>query len=133
MDNLFSAQVRFNGGNPNLFKVRVDVTLKDLKDQLNEINQGMYPGNTRRVEDLQYACSGYLHTEKIMLTDDDYVKSMFSIYRQHRMFPRIEMEATLLRSLEDILKSLILPQDYDLVTSLLCNGFILLEFKFNSC
>ena len=36
MNNLFKAQVRFNGGNPHLFKVRVDVTLKDLKDQLNE-------------------------------------------------------------------------------------------------
>jgi len=36
MNNLFKAQVRFNGGNLHLFKVRVDVTLKDLKDQLNE-------------------------------------------------------------------------------------------------
>jgi len=56
-----------------------------------------------RVEDLQYARPGYLQTEKIMLTDDDCVRSMFSIYRQHRMFLRIEMEATLLRSTKDIL------------------------------
>ena len=34
MDNLFNAQVCFNGGNPNMFKVRNDVTLKELKDQL---------------------------------------------------------------------------------------------------
>jgi len=32
MDNSFSAQVHFNSGNPYLFKVWVDVTLKDLKD-----------------------------------------------------------------------------------------------------
>ena len=35
MNNLFNAQVCFNGGNPNLFKVRNDVTLKEPKDQLN--------------------------------------------------------------------------------------------------
>jgi len=83
-----------------------------MKDQLNEINQGLNPRDTRRVKDLQYARPGYLQSEKIMLTDDDCVRSMFSIYRQHRMFPRIEMEATLLRSPGDILKSLIMPQDY---------------------
>ncbi|AES89953.1 40S ribosomal S10-like protein, putative [Medicago truncatula] len=52
MDNLFKARVRFNGRNPHLFKVRVDVTLKNLKDQLNEINQGLNPGDTMRVKDL---------------------------------------------------------------------------------
>jgi len=59
MDNLFKAQVRFNGGNPHLLKVRVDVTLKDLNDQLNKINQGLNPGDTRRVEDFQYARPSY--------------------------------------------------------------------------
>jgi hypothetical protein len=133
MDNLFKAQVRFNGGNPHLFKVRVDVTLKDLKDQLNEINQGLNPKDTRRVEDLQYACPGYLQTEKIMLTDDDCVRSMFSRYYQERMFPRIEMEVTLLRSPDDILNSMIMPENYVYVVSLLCSVFLLLEFQFNSC
>jgi len=112
IDNLFSVQVRFNGGNRHLFKVRANVTLKDLKDQLNEINQGLNPGDTRRVEDLQYARPAYLLSEKIMRTYDDCVRIMFSIYRQHHMFPRIKMKATLLRSSEYILKSLILPQDY---------------------
>jgi len=60
MDNLCSAQVDFNSGNPHLFNVRVDVTLKNLKEQLNEINQGLNPRDIRRVEDLQYACPGYL-------------------------------------------------------------------------
>jgi hypothetical protein len=64
------------------------------------------------VEDLQYARPDYLQTEKIMLTDDDCVRSMFSRYYQERMFQRIEMEATLLRSPEDILMSLILPEYY---------------------
>jgi hypothetical protein len=61
--------------------------LKDLKEQQNKINQCINPEDTRRVEDL-------------MLTDDDCVRSMFSIHRQHCMFPRIEIEATLLRSPE---------------------------------
>jgi len=103
MDNLVKTQVRFNSGNPHLFKVGVDVTLKDLKDQLNKIDQGLNPEDTRREEDLQYACPSYLQTKKIMLKDDDCVRTMF---------PRIEMEATLLRSPVDILNSLILPQDY---------------------
>jgi len=110
--HLFKAQVRFNGGNHHLFKARIDITLKDLNDQLNEINQGLNPGDTRRVEDLQYACPSYLQTEKIVLTNDDCVRSMFSRYYQERMFPVIEMEATLLRSPEDILKSLILTENY---------------------
>ena len=52
MDNLFKAQVRFNDGKCHFFKVQVDTTLKNLKDQLNEINQGLNPGDTRRVHDL---------------------------------------------------------------------------------
>ena len=40
MNNLFNAQVCFNGENPHLFKVRYDVMLKDLNDQPNEINLG---------------------------------------------------------------------------------------------
>jgi len=110
--HLFKAQVRFNGGNRHLFKIRVDITLKDLKDQLNEINQGLNPGDTWRVEDLQHARPGYLQTKKIMLTDDDCVRIMFSRYYRERMFPVIELEATLLRSPEDILNSLILPENY---------------------
>jgi len=83
--------------------------LKDLKDQLNKINQRINPEDTRRDEDLQYARPGYLQTEKIMLTDDDCVRSMFSRYYEKCMFLIIEMEATLLRSPEDILNSFILP------------------------
>ena len=92
-----------------MFKVRVDIKLKDLKDQLNEINQGLNPEDTRRVEDIWYARPNYLQTEKIMLTDDECVRSMFFRYYLEHMFPVIEMIATLLRSLEDIMNSLIMP------------------------
>jgi len=106
--HLFKAQVRFNGGTHHWFKVRVDITLKDLKDQLNEINQELNPGDTRRVEDLQYARPRYLQGQKIMLTDDECVRTMFSRHYRERMFLVIEFEATLLRLHEDIINSLIL-------------------------
>jgi len=112
MNNLFNSQICFNGRNPYLFKVRDDVTLKDLKDQLNEINQRLNPGDTQRVEDVQYGRPRLLQSDKIKLTNDDCVSSMFSVFCQYRMFPRIEMDDTLLRSPEYILKSLILPEDY---------------------
>jgi len=51
MADLFSVCIHFNGGNPQLFKVwYINATLKGLKDQLNEINQGLNLGDTRRVE-----------------------------------------------------------------------------------
>ena len=71
MDNLFSTQVCFNSRNPYLFKVQDDVRLRDLKDQLNEINQRLNPGDTRKVEYIQYGCPGLLQSDKIMLTDED--------------------------------------------------------------
>jgi hypothetical protein len=96
--HLFKAQVRFNGGNRHSFKVWVNIALKDLKHQLNKINQELNPGDTRRVEDLQYACLGYLKGQKIMLTDDDCVRTMFCRHYWECMFPVIELEVMLLRS-----------------------------------
>jgi len=50
MTDLFNVCIRFNGGNPQLFKVQyMNVTLKGLKVQLDEIKQGFNPGDTRRV------------------------------------------------------------------------------------
>jgi hypothetical protein len=47
-----------------------------------------------------------------MLTnDDDDVRSMFSLFSQHNMFSTIELDVSLLRSPEDILKSLIRPEE----------------------
>jgi len=107
--HLFKAQIRFNGGTHHSFKVRVNIT---LKDQLNEINQELNPEDTRRVEALQYARHGYLQGQKIILTDDECGRTMLSRHYRKHMFSVIELEATLLRSPEDIHKSLIMPENY---------------------
>jgi len=52
--NKMLAEVCFNGGKPNLFRVWVDVTLKDMNDQLDQINQQLNHKDRRRVEDIGY-------------------------------------------------------------------------------
>jgi len=118
MANLLSVCILFNGGNPQLFKVRYNnLTLKGLKDQLYEINQGLNPGDTRRVEYVWYESptfdKGRITFSRPELTNNDYVRSMFSIFCQHIMFPWIDMFVMLLRSPKDILNNLITPEHYD--------------------
>jgi len=48
------AEVCYNRGKSNkLFKIWVDVTLKDLKDKLDEIIQQLNHGDTSRKTDVQ--------------------------------------------------------------------------------
>ena len=63
---------------------------------------------------------GRLTFIQMILTNDDDVKSMFLIFGQHNMFPMIEMDASFLRSPEDILKRLIRPDEDAYVVSLFC-------------
>jgi len=85
MTDLFSVSIRFNGENPHMFKVRyINVTLKGLKDQLNEINQGLNPGDTKRVEYVWYE-RPTLDDERITfrrveLKNNEDMRSMFSIF-----------------------------------------------------
>jgi len=115
--NTLLADVCFNGGNPNkLFRVWVDDMLKDLKDQLEEINLRLNLGDTRRMKYIWYERSSF-NDERITfsrpeLTKYDDVRRIFSIFDQHIMFPTIEMHASLLRSSEDILESLIRLDEY---------------------
>jgi hypothetical protein len=110
-------EVCFNSGKPNkLFRVWVNVTLKDLKDQLDQIDQRLNRKDTRRVEDVgsqrpSITSVGRLTFSWMMLANDNDVRSMFSIFGQHDMFPKIKMDASLLRSPEYIIKSLILPNE----------------------
>ena len=50
-----NVHAEFNSGEPQRLKVRhLGVTLRGLKDQLNEFNQVVNPGDTRRVEYVWY-------------------------------------------------------------------------------
>jgi len=108
MTDLFSVSIRFNGRNPQMFKVwYINVTLKGFKDQLDAINQGLNPGDIRRVKYIWYERStlddGRITFSRLELKNDDDVRSMFSIFWQHNMVPFINMFVTLQRSTEDIL------------------------------
>jgi len=105
----------FNGGEPQRLKVRcLGVMLRGPKDQLNEFNQGVNPRDTRRVEYVRYKCptldEGRISFTWVELTNDENVKNMFW---EHSMFQWIDMRVTLLRSTEDIIKSLIPSEDRD--------------------
>ena len=113
--DMFDVQAQFNGGEPQRLKVwYLGVTLKGLKDQLNEFNQGLNPGDTRKVEYIQYKRptldDGRISFGWMELTNDDNVRIMFW---EHILFQWIDMGTTLLWSTEDILNSLIPPEDRD--------------------
>jgi len=79
---------QFNGGEPKRLNVRcLGVTLKGLKDQLNEFNQGANPRDTRRVEYVRYKRltldKGRISFTWVELTNDENVKNMFW---EHIMF-----------------------------------------------
>jgi len=115
MVDMFDVHAQFNGGEPKRLKVRcLGVTLRGLKDQLNEFNQGVNPGDTRRVEYVRYKRptldEGRISFSWVELTNNDNMRSMFW---EHNMFQWIDMRVTLLRSTEDIINSLIPPEDRD--------------------
>jgi len=112
MAGWIDVHVQFNGGEPQRLKVRcLGVTLRGLKDQLKEFNQGVNPRDTRRVKYVWYKRptldEGRLSFTWVELTNDENVKSMFW---EHNMFEWIDMRVMLLRSTEDIINSLIAPE-----------------------
>ena len=113
MVNMFDVYAQFNGGEPQRLKVwHLGVTLRGIKDQLNEFNQGVNPGDTRRVKYVRYKRptldDGRISFLWVELKNDEIVTSMFW---EHNMLQLIDMRVTLLRSTEAIINSLIPPED----------------------
>jgi len=51
------AAVYYNGGTPpHLFRIHNDVTLSELKDELDQINRQLNHRDTRRVVGVEYRC-----------------------------------------------------------------------------
>jgi len=119
------AAVYYNGGTlPHLFRIRNDVTLSGLKDELNEINRQLNHRDTRRVVGVKYRCplsdpAGSLHFSHMKLTNDDDVRTMFSVFAQHNTRGPIELDASLVRFAEQILKGLHRPRNYEEIRALL--------------
>ena len=83
-----NVHAEFNGGEPQRLRIRcLGVTLRGHKDELNEFNQGVNLGDTRRVEYVQYKRptldEGRVSFSRVELTNDENVTSMFW---QHNMF-----------------------------------------------
>ena len=108
------AAIYYNGGTPpHLFRIRNDVTLSGLKDELDQINRQLNHRDTRRVVGVEYRCplsdsAGSLRFSRMKLTNDDDVRTMFSVFGHHSTRGPIELDASLVRSAEQILKSQII-------------------------
>ena len=112
MARWIDVHAQFDGGEPHRLKVRcLGVTLRGITDELNEFNQGVNPRDTRRVENVLYKRptldEGRVSCTWVELKNDKNVKTMFW---EHNMFQWIDMRVTLLRTTEDIIKSLIPPE-----------------------
>jgi len=117
--------VYYNGGTPpHLFRIRNDVTLSGLKDELDQINRQLNHRDTRRVVGVECRCPlsdsvRSLCFSRMKLANDDDVRTMFSVFGQHSTRGPIELDASLVRSAEQILKSLIRPRNYKEIRALL--------------
>jgi len=105
---------QFNDREPQRLKVRcLGVTLRGLKDELNEFYRGVNPRSTKRVKYIWYKHptldEGRVSFSWVELTNDENVTSMFL----EHMFQWIDMRVTLLRLTKDIINNLIPPEDRD--------------------
>jgi len=88
MADMFDVHGHFNGGEPQRLKVRhLGVTLRGIKDQLNEFNQGVNLGDTKWVEYVMYKRPTLddvrISSSWVKLTNNDNMRSMFW---EHSMF-----------------------------------------------
>ncbi|RHN72166.1 hypothetical protein MtrunA17_Chr2g0284721 [Medicago truncatula] len=119
------AAVYYNGGTPpHLFRILDDVTLSGLKDELDRINRQLNHKDTRRVVGVEYRCplsdsAGPLRFSRMKLKNDDDVRTMFSVFGQQSTRGPIELDASLVKSAEQILKSLHQTRNYEEIRALL--------------
>jgi hypothetical protein len=119
------AAVYYTGGKqPHLFRIRNDVTLSRLKDKLDQINRQLNHRDTRNVVSVEYRCpfsdsAGSFRFSRMKLTNYDDVRTMFSVFGQHSTRGPIELDASLVRSAEQILKSLNQTKNFKEIRALL--------------
>jgi pyruvate-formate lyase-activating enzyme len=122
--NTHLAAVYFNNEAPNMFRIYVDATLVDLKQQLDEINRCCNNRNDdRTVTSVEYRkpslrSDGTVAFSKMQLDNDDDIRNMFSIYSRYSTKGPIELDAKLTRSVDAILANLKHPDDEDSTVNL---------------
>jgi len=119
------AAVCYNQGKrPNLFRIPNNVTLFGLKSQLNQINLELNYRDTQRVDGVEYQrpltdSAGGVRFTRMKLMNDDNVRTMFSIFGQFSTRGPIELDASLVRTVEHIRQSLIQPRNYEEIKALM--------------
>jgi hypothetical protein len=98
----FLVAVYYNHEKSNLFRIHVDVTLSDMKHQLNSC---LHFRNQRRVTDVEHRCQLVCSDGTVLfingkLQNDGDVRTMFSIFSQYMTKGQIELDAKLVRSVE---------------------------------
>ena len=118
------AAVYYNEGKPpHLLRIPKDVTLAGLKSQLNQINLELNYRDTQRVNNVEYRRSstdsgGSVQFIQMKLSsDDDDVRTMFSIFCQYSTRVPIELDLSLVRYVEHIQQSLI--RNYEEIRALM--------------
>jgi len=117
--------VYYNGGTPShLFRIGTDVTLFGLKDQLDQINRELNHRDTRRVDGVEYQCPSIDSVEtvrfsRMKLMNDDGVRNRFSVFDQYSIKTPIKLDASLVKYVEEIQKSLIRPRNDEKMRALL--------------
>jgi pyruvate-formate lyase-activating enzyme len=118
------AAVYFGNEAPNMFRIYVDATLVDLKQQLDEVNRCCNNKNDdRTVTSVEYRkpslrSNGSVAFSNMQLQNDNDVRNMFSIYSQYSTKGPIELDAKLTRSVDAILANLKHPDDEDCTVNL---------------
>ncbi|KAK2374355.1 hypothetical protein QL285_075325 [Trifolium repens] len=111
------AAVYFNDGKSNMFRIFVDATLVDLKQQLNEINRCCNnPNDDITVTSVEYRKPSMRSDRSVTfsnmkLRNNEDICTMFSIYSKYSTKGPIELDAKLTRFVDSILARLNRPED----------------------
>jgi hypothetical protein len=108
--NIHLAAVYYNDEKSNLYRIQVNVTLGDLKNQLAQLSGRLHFRDQRRATDVEYrfpsVCSQNrpVHQHETLNYGD--VRIMFSIFSQYMTKGPIELDAKLDRSVQAICQNL---------------------------
>lgn len=101
-----------------MFRIRVNVTLFGLKDQLDQINGHLNHIEPRRVDHVEYRrqsidSDGSSNFTQMKLWNDDNVRTMFSTFDQYSSKGLIELDNSIVWYFYDIWESMIRSKTHE--------------------